>query len=92
MNTTDLSTLFFPLLLLLGFASWIYKMTFLSLFYYIWGLLPLELFMVHKHLFDIFSTESFSQNMAKVLVYMTLLLCCWYWVCAILLLFSLVTE
>ncbi len=27
----------FPLLLLLGFASWIYKMTFLSLFYYIYG-------------------------------------------------------
>jgi hypothetical protein len=30
-----------------------------------WGLLPWNLFMVHNNLFDIFSTESFSQKYGK---------------------------
>jgi len=65
-------------------------MTFLSLFLLYMGPAPLELFMVDNIFLTYSPQKVFPQNMAKFL-YMTLLLCCWYWVCEMLL-FSVVTE
>jgi hypothetical protein len=65
---TDLSTLFSFIVLLLGFASWIYRWLFLACFI-IYGACSLGIVHGGQHLFDIFSTESFPTKYGKVFVY-----------------------
>jgi hypothetical protein len=61
--------------------GWIYRWLFLACFYYIWGLLPWNCSWCTTSFWHILHRKKvFSQNMAKFW-YMTLLLCCWYWVC-----------